>query len=79
MRNKSNLADPAPACEEPLSGPGSSVCFCRVMNRRTMAQEARLASQRRVGGNVPQDVMQVNVPPMVHRLGRPVARAMWSG
>lgn len=38
-RNKSGLAPQTPA--EPETGPGSSVCFCRRMERRMKAEEAR--------------------------------------
>lgn len=48
-RSKSNLASPKPP-EEPLTGPGSAVCFCRVQDRRIKAQEAHEALRGRAAG-----------------------------
>lgn len=74
-RSKSNLAvDPAaaPAGKEPLSGPGSATCFCRVMNRRAMAREARQSLVLDVSH---EETRSVCVAPLVARLGRAVPLA----
>ncbi len=41
MRSKCNLVKPEPlVAREPATGPGSAVCFCRVMARRELRREA---------------------------------------
>lgn len=42
-RSKSGLLSPAEAAKarEPDTGPGSAACFCRRMDRRAKAEEAR--------------------------------------
>ena len=42
-RSKSGLLPPAEAAKarEPETGPGSATCFCRRMERRAKAEEAR--------------------------------------
>lgn len=56
MRNKSNLAPKEPEITEPITGPGSAVCFCRVMDRRMKAEEARQALRGVAAGQIdPQD------------------------
>ena len=49
-RNKSNIVAPAPT--EPETGPGSATCYCRVMDRRVKAEEARQALRERAGGQI---------------------------
>lgn len=53
-RSKSALLSPAEAAKakEPETGPGSSTCFCRVMDRRTRAQEAHTALRAGQGGHI---------------------------
>jgi hypothetical protein len=76
MRSKSNLIppEPEPAWKEPQRGPGSAVCFCRVMARRELAREARQRLQKAVA--VEEEPVFV-VPPLAARLGRPIAAARW--
>ena len=49
-RNKSNLAPAAQA--EPETGPGSATCFCRRMDRRAKAEEARQRLLDEATGNI---------------------------
>ena len=76
MRSKSNLIppEPEPAGIEPQRGPGSAVCFCRVMDRREKAREARQRLQKAVA--VEEEPVYV-VPPLANRLNRPIAAARW--
>jgi hypothetical protein len=48
-RSKSGLLPPAEAAKarEPETGPGSATCFCRRMERRAKAEEARQALRGR--------------------------------
>jgi hypothetical protein len=75
-RPKSNLisSEEKPAWKEPSSGPGSACCFCRIMNRREKAREAR---QRLVVAVSHEETRKICVPPMKARLGRPVLPAMF--
>ena len=75
-RSKSNLVPPEPAASwiEPQSGPGSATCYCRVMDRREKAREARQRLQK--VANVEEVPIRV-VPPLAARLGRPIANARW--
>ena len=52
-RNKSNLAPAAQA--EPETGPGSATCFCRRMDRRAKAEEARQRLLAEATGNISPD------------------------
>jgi hypothetical protein len=54
QRSKSALLPPAEVAkaEEPLSGAGSSCCFCRVMDRRARAQEAHQVLREGQGGQI---------------------------
>ena len=49
-RNKSNLAPANQA--EPETGPGSATCFCRRMDRRAKAEEARQRLLAEATGNI---------------------------
>ena len=49
-RNKSNLAPAAQV--EPETGPGSATCFCRRMDRRAKAEEARQRLLDEATGNI---------------------------
>jgi hypothetical protein len=53
-RSKSALLSPAEVAkaEEPLSGPRSATCACRVWDRRARAQEAHLALREGQGGQI---------------------------
>lgn len=53
-RPKSGLLTPTEAAKakEPETGPGSATCFCRVMDRRGRAEDARLALRGRGGGQI---------------------------
>ncbi len=53
-RAKSALLSPdeAAKAEEPLSGPRSAVCYCRVMDRRARAQEAHQVMRAGQGGPI---------------------------
>jgi len=75
-RNKSGLApaEEKPAWIEPKFGPGSSTCFCRVVDRREKAREAR---QRLVLRVAHEETGKICVAPMKARLGRPVLPAMF--
>jgi hypothetical protein len=74
-RNKSGLADPVeePAWKEPQFGPGSATCFCRVMDRREKAREARQSLRK---ADAPQEKQSVYVAPLVARMKLPVLRAL---
>lgn len=75
-RSKSNLVPPVeePARKEPQSGPGSATCYCRVMDRREKAREARQRLQKAVAV---EDERVCVVPPLANRLNRPIAAARW--
>ena len=75
-RNKSGLAAPAekPAWKEPQFGPGSACCFCRVMDRREKAMEARQSLRT---ADAPLEARPIRVAPLVDRLNRPVRPAMF--
>jgi hypothetical protein len=75
-RSKGNLVSSAPLSwdEEHKFGPGSATCFCRVMNRRDKARQAR---QRLVVAVSHDETRKICVPPMKARLGRPVVPAQW--
>ena len=75
-RSKSNLVPPIeePAWKEPQSGPGSATCYCRVMDRREKAKEAREKLRKAV--DVEEEPVYV-VPPLANRLNRPIAAARW--
>ena len=49
-RSKSNLAPAIQA--EPETGPGSATCFCRRMDRRARAEEARQRLLDEATGNI---------------------------
>ena len=53
-RSKSNLIPPAPqaGAKEPEVGPGSATCYCRRMDRRVKAEEARLALRGGAGRQI---------------------------
>ena len=75
-RSKSNLIPPEPvsAWIEPQRGPGSATCYCRVMDRREKAKEAR--EKLRKAFEVEEEQVYV-VPPLANRLNRPIAAARW--
>lgn len=75
-RSKSNLVPPEPAASwiEPQRGPGSATCYCRVMDRREKAREARQRLQKAVA--VEEEQVYV-VPPLAVRMGRPIVAARW--
>jgi hypothetical protein len=75
-RSKSNLVPPEPAASwiEPQRGPGSATCYCRVMDRREKAREARQMLQ--MAADVEEEQVYV-VPPSASRLNRPIAAARW--
>lgn len=75
-RSKSNLVPPEPAASwiEPQRGPGSATCYCRAMDRREKAREARQRLQKAV--DVEDEQVYV-VPPLANRLNRPIAAARW--
>jgi hypothetical protein len=75
-RSKSNLVPPEPAASwiEPQRGPGSATCYCRVMDRREKAREARQMLQ--MAADVEEEQVYV-VPPLANRLNRPIAAARW--
>ena len=52
-RSKSNLVLQKPAeLIEPETGPGSATCYCRVIDRRMQAEEARQALRERASGQI---------------------------